>query len=204
VSTETNLHAEDKIGSYRFVRTLLPGQNSTVMEVVQDGTGRRFAMKQLLPSKGQDPYERKAFGFEAKLGMDLHHPNLVRVYEYVNDKYQPYFVMDYFPSTHLRYYLGRRALYEGIRPKLHRIITQVATGLAYMHNKGWVHRDIKPENMIVNKASEVRVIDYALALKLRTGLGKMPSPLISTALASPATSWPAAGRRFVPIRPMNY
>lgn len=170
---DTNTVSDDKIGNYKFVRMLLQGQNSTVMEVVQDGTGKRFAMKQMLPSKAEDPAERKLFEFEAKLGMDLRHPNLIRVHDYVKDRYQPYFVMEYFPSQHLRLSLGKRDLYEVLKPKLHRIIMQSAAGLAYMHDRGWVHRDIKPENIIVNKTSEARVIDYALALKVKTGLGKM-------------------------------
>jgi serine/threonine protein kinase len=42
-----------------------------------------------------------------------------------------------------------------------------------MHEHGWVHRDVKPENVIVNKTNEVRLIDYALAKKIPTGLGKI-------------------------------
>ena len=164
---------DDLIGHYRYVRTLLQGQNSTVMEVAQEGTGRAFAMKQLLPSRAKDAAERKHFEFEAKLGMDLTHPNLIRVHEYVKDKKQPFFVMDYFPSTHMRLILTKTDLAEEYRPKLHRIIEQSATALAYMHSKGWVHRDVKPENIIVNKTGEVRVIDYALALKVPSGLGKL-------------------------------
>jgi serine/threonine protein kinase len=173
MSADINVAAEDKIGRYKFLRTLLQGQNSTVMEVVEDGTGRKFAMKQLIPSKAEDPAERKLFEFEARLGMELRHPNLIRVYDYVKDRHQPYFVMEYFPSQHLRLALGKKDLYEQIKPKLHRIIMQAAAGLAYMHDKGWVHRDIKPENLIYNKTAELRVIDYALALKIKTGLGKM-------------------------------
>ncbi|MDB5350943.1 MAG: serine/threonine protein kinase [Planctomycetota bacterium] len=173
MSTDTHVGGEEKIGNYKYVRTLLNGQNSTVMEVVQDNTGKRFAMKQMLSSRAENKDERKIFELEAKLGMELRHPNLIRVYDFVRDRHQPYFVMEYFPSQHLRLALGKRDLYEQIKPKLHRIITQAAAGLAYMHDRGWVHRDIKPENMIYNKTAELRVIDYALALKVKFGLAKM-------------------------------
>ncbi len=172
MSTDTNV-GEEKIGNYKYVRTLLNGQNSTVMEVVQESTGKRFAMKQMLLSRAEDKEERRVFELEAKLGMELRHPNLIRVYDFVKDRTQPYFVMEYFPSQHLRLAIGKRDLYEQIKPKLHRLITQAAAGLAYMHDRGWVHRDIKPENLIYNKTAELRVIDYALALKVKTGLSKM-------------------------------
>ena len=42
--------ADDKIGGFRFVRTIHPGATSMVLEVVQDSTGKRFALKQLNPS----------------------------------------------------------------------------------------------------------------------------------------------------------
>ena len=55
MSTEVNTIGDDKIGGYRFVRTLSNGQNTSVMEVLQEASGKRFVMKQLLPSKGHDP-----------------------------------------------------------------------------------------------------------------------------------------------------
>lgn len=165
---------EDKIGNYKYIRILHQGQNSTVMEVAQDGSGKHFVLKQLLPTKAGDPVERKLFEFEAKLGQELRHPNMIKVHEYVKDRKQPYFVMDYFPSsTHLRLFVGKPAQFEWVRPKLHWIIEQSGQALAYMHDKGWVHRDLKPENLIINKVGETRLIDYALAMKPVTGLGKL-------------------------------
>jgi serine/threonine protein kinase len=172
VATDSSTASEDRIGNYRFVRTIHPGATSVVMEV-EDATGRRFALKQLLASRAQEREERRAFEHEAKLGMELRHPNLVRVFEYVKDPVQPYFVMDNFTSYHLKLPIACPSRYPMPKAQLHRIVSQAAQALAYMHDKGWVHRDVKPENILTNKTGEVRVIDYALAMRPMSGLRKL-------------------------------
>ena len=173
MATEVNLAGDDKIGGYRYVRTIHPGATSVVLEVLQEATGKRFAMKQLLASRAEDRAERKSFEFEAKLGQQLHHPNLIRVHEYVRDPDQPYFVMDLFVSYHLKLPIARPSVYPMPIAQLHRIMEQGATALQYMHDKGWVHRDVKPENFLVNKSGELRLIDFALAMRPYSGLKKL-------------------------------
>ncbi len=80
MSTEMNTTSDDRIGGYRYIRTIHPGATSVVMEVLQEGTQRRFALKQLLASHAEDRDDYKAFMHEAKLGMELRHTNLIRVY----------------------------------------------------------------------------------------------------------------------------
>ncbi len=173
VATDINTTSDDRIGGYRYIRTIHPGATSVVMEVVQEGTQRRFALKQLQASRAEDRDELKAFMHEAKLGMMLQHTNLVRVYELVKDPVQPYFVMELFTGLHLKLPIARPSIYPMPKRLLHRIIEQAASALAYMHDHGWVHRDVKPENILYNKSGEVRVIDYALARKIATGFLKM-------------------------------
>jgi serine/threonine protein kinase len=173
LATEINATSDDRIGGYRYVRTIHPGATSVVMEVLQEGTQRRFALKQLLASRALDRDEYKAFMHEAKLGMDLRHPNLIKVTELVRDPAQPYFVMELFTGLHLKLPIARPSIYPMPKKLLHRIIEQAGSALAYMHDHGWVHRDVKPENILFNRSGEVRVIDYALARKLATGFLKM-------------------------------
>ena len=85
MATDINATSDDRIGGYRYVRTIHPGATSVVMEVLQEGTQRRFALKQLLASRAEDRDEYKAFMHEAKLGMELRHPNLIKVTEFVKD-----------------------------------------------------------------------------------------------------------------------
>jgi serine/threonine protein kinase len=173
LAAETNAVSDDRIGGYRYVRTIHPGATSVVMEVLQESTQRRFALKQLLASRAEEREDYKAFMHEAKLGMDLRHTNLIRVYEFVKDPVQPFFVMELFTGHHLKMPIARPSMYKMPKKHLHRIIEQAGSALAYMHDKGWVHRDVKPENILYNKSGEVRVIDYALARRIAAGFLKM-------------------------------
>ncbi len=188
MATQITTMSDDRIGDYRYVRTIHPGATSVVIEVLQESTQRRFAVKQLLPSRTDDRDELKAFAHEAKLGMELRHPNLVRVHEFAKDADPPHFVMELFSGYHLKLPIARPSIYAMPKHLLHRIIEQAASGLAYMHDRGWIHRDVKPENIMFNKSGEVRVIDYALARRPATGIlrmfeGKIPRQGTQTYMA---------------------
>ena len=169
----TNTTGVERIGDYKYIRTIYPGSTSIVMEVLHEASNRRFAIKQLLASRGVDSSERKAFEFEARLGQELYHPNLIKVHHFVKDSEQPYFVMDFFSGFQLRLALHKPKQFPVLRASLHRILAQAASGLAYMHDKNWIHRDIKPENLMCNKTGEVRVIDYTLTRRPISGFGKL-------------------------------
>lgn len=169
----TKTGAEERIGAYRVVRVIHAGVTSVVMEVADDSTHRRLAIKQLAGDRCDDSSERRKFAYEARLGLELRHPNLIRVHEYVADRDQPYFVMEYFPAPNLKLPLVRPNVYPMPTEHLHAIIRQAASGLACMHDKGWVHRDVKPENILANRGGDVRVIDYTITMRVRSGLSRL-------------------------------
>jgi serine/threonine-protein kinase len=80
--------------------------------------------------------------------------------------------MEYFPSGSLRNRLLTKDM-TFVHENLHNILKQAATALAFMNANGWVHRDVKPDNILVNASAEVRLIDFAIACRIPTGLAKM-------------------------------
>ncbi len=160
---------ESTLGGYRLINHMVTGQTSQVWEVAEPGSGRHFALKMLLPENTRNPTHRNYLFHEAEVGMSLHHPNIIKVLKVSRDKTNPYIIMEFFPGGNLKLRLMRK--HSIVREKCHSIITQAASGFAHMHEKGWVHRDVKPDNILCNSSGEVRIIDFALATRIKRGGG---------------------------------
>jgi serine/threonine protein kinase len=160
--------APDVIGGYKIQKGMATGQTSQVYEVVEQASGRHFALKMLLPEKVNDPVHRQLLFHEADVGIKLAHPNIIKIVKVVKDAKNPYFVMEFFPAGNLAFRIQNKK-WDFIKEKGHSILKQAATALAYMNASGWVHRDVKPANIMVNSAGEVRLIDFALAQRISKG-----------------------------------
>ncbi len=50
--------------------------------------------------------------------------------------------------------------------RLQEVLTQVCSGLAYVHSRGLVHRDLKPSNILVDVDGDARIMDFGLCKAL--------------------------------------
>ncbi len=163
--------AEEVIGGYKLQKHMWTGQTSQLWEVVEASSGRHFAMKLLLPERVSDPVHRNFLFHEAEVGKQLAHPNIIRIVKVDRSGSNPHFVMEYFPAGNLKQRIMRKE-HDFLREKGLDILKQAATGLAFMNAKGWVHRDVKADNILVASSGDVRIIDFALAQRIPTGLAK--------------------------------
>jgi serine/threonine protein kinase len=159
--------AEEIIGGFKLLKCMMTGQSSQVWEVVEVTSHRHFAMKLLLPERAKSREHRKLLMHEASVGKELSHPNVIRIQAIGDEKDHCYYCMEFFPSGSLNTRLKLKQ-YDFIKERAHSIFKQAAIGLAYMNASGWVHRDVKPDNLLVNSAGELRIIDFALAQRIRT------------------------------------
>ena len=147
---------------YRICREIGRGATSIVYEAEHVGLGRRVALKVLDAERTHSREFSARFRREARALSRLHHPNLVRVYDFgqATDG-RMYSAMELVEGETLRALLERGELL-GYRSVM-RIGMQAARALSAAHRAGIVHRDIKPENVIVTPRGEVKLLDFGIA-----------------------------------------
>lgn len=163
--------SQDFLGPYRLLNVVMTGQTSQVWEAIHDGLGKRFAVKVLLSDFRQQREHVAFLKQEYMVGKKLEHPHIIRIFEYGTDKISPYLVMELFPFPNMKQFLRRGQ--DQTAYLVPQIITQAAEALAYFNEQGWIHRDVKPDNFLVSTEGEVKLIDFALAERRKTGLARL-------------------------------
>lgn len=149
---------------YRLVRRIGQGGMAEVWLAKDTSLDRDVAIKVMRAHHDDDHVGNERFRREAKASAALSSPNIVTVYDVVEDAGRQAVVMEYINGQSLRELLD----------KLHRISPSltvhigmaVATALDAAHVKDLVHRDIKPANILITPAGRVLLTDFGIAKTL--------------------------------------
>jgi serine/threonine protein kinase len=165
------------IGPYKVIERIGKGRMAGVYKAVHEN-GQTIAIKILPPSKAREPELLLRFQREARLAIQLEHPNLVRTLESGEQHGLHYIVMEYLDGELLEETLNRR---KKLTPReAVRVVYQALQGLQYLHEQAMVHRDLKPGNLMLvagagkGKAkamqrARVKILDIGLGLGLFDG-----------------------------------
>jgi eukaryotic-like serine/threonine-protein kinase len=108
----------------------------------------------------QDTARRRAVR-EAQLAARLRHPNVVSVYDIVDEDDRPSIVMELVPFRSLRDALTEDGPLSGAEAA--RIGLSVLAALRAVHGVGVVHRDVKPANILLGPEGRVVLTDFGIA-----------------------------------------
>ncbi|HMA24798.1 MAG TPA: serine/threonine-protein kinase, partial [Gemmatimonadaceae bacterium] len=170
--------------SYTLERELGGGGMSRVF-VASDATLRRsIVVKMLSPDLAADVSTAR-FQREIGLAARLQHPHIVPLLSTGEADGLPYYTMPFVDGESLHDRLAR----DGELPVAEavRLLREVATALAYAHEKGIVHRDIKPQNILLTGGIAL-VTDFGVAKALidATTVGRDTLTAAGVAVGTPA------------------
>jgi serine/threonine protein kinase len=160
----------DLIGfKYSVERMLGSGGMGAVYEVSHRLTGKRFAVKWLLPTLAAQADAVRRFMREAQVAGRVDHPNVVQVYDVGQEGNSFYMVMELLQGEPLSALLDRK-------PKLSigeacEILIPVMLGLRAAHDAQVIHRDLKPDNIFLCTAGDGQLVPKVLDF----GISKMSS-----------------------------
>ena len=178
----------DRIGKYPIINEVGRGSTGTVFMSHDPYYGRDVAIKVYNIEAGGDDERarvaRKMFLSEAHMVGMLHHPNILPIYDAGEENGHCYIV-----TEHVH---GARTLSAYCRPdNLLRIddvvelMFKCAKALHYAHSRGVIHRDIKPSNIMLTTDSDVRIIDFGIALVADSEISRIEGIAGSPSYMSP-------------------
>src|SRR5947209_6568752 len=151
------------LGGYRILYKISSGTFGRVFRADDPQSGRVVAVKILRRRYAEDQDKIGLFEREGKVGMTLHHPNIVEILAINKDAGtgQWYIVMEFVEGGNLREILKIRKKLEPLEAL--RIMEDVTAGLSYASSRGITHRDMKLSNILVASQGVAKLVDFGLA-----------------------------------------
>ncbi len=151
-----------KIPGYRIERILGQGGMAIVYLATQESLHRYVALKVMKSALVTDPDFRLRFLNEGRIIAQLHHPNIVTVFDIGVHGDIYYLSMAYLPGGTLGDKISQGLpLEQGLA-----IIRRLADALGYAHRCGFIHRDIKPINVLFHENGLPVLTDFGIAKAL--------------------------------------
>ena len=155
-----------KIQHYLILSQLGAGGMGVVYCALDEQLDRKVALKVLSTGLLADDQARKQFRQEALALAKLNHPNIETVYAFSSQDGLDFLAMELIPGVPLNEKLNAGPLSER---EVMRLGVQMCEGLAAAHDQGVIHRDLKPANLFVTPENRLKILDFGLAILLRTG-----------------------------------
>lgn len=124
--------------------------------------GQPLALKFLPEEVRESPHARDRLVQEVRVGRNVAHPNVCRIYDIVEVGSQLFIAMEFVDGENLGSLLARVGRFTGDRAL--GVARDICAGLAAIHDQGIVHRDLKPANVMIDGRGRARITDFGLAV----------------------------------------
>ena len=157
----------EQIGKYEVVDQIGQGAMGMVYKAFDPIIKRDVAIKainkKILQNQEVSADEIMArFKREAQAAGRLNHPNIVSIFDYIEEAESAFIVMEIVNGRELKSYFDNQEKFIE-QSYVVSIMEQLLSALAHSHEHGVIHRDIKPANIIVMENRQIKVTDFGIA-----------------------------------------
>lgn len=146
---------------YEILGRIGSGGMSVVYKAKCHTLDRLVAIKVLKEEFASDENFVSKFKMEAQAAAGLSHPNIVNIYDVVDEGDIHFIVMELVEGITLKSYITKKGHLD-VKEAIG-IAIQVASGIEAAHEQHIIHRDIKPQNMLISMDGKVKVADFGIA-----------------------------------------
>ena len=146
------------IGLYEWTVVLIG--MGTVFIAHDSELDREVAVKMLAATLVNDAEVVERFEREAKLTASLDHPNIVPIYDVGRSETRPFIVMKLLQGDTLAGVLRQKGGFTS--DETLKLMKQLAAGLDYIHQRGFIHRDIKAGNIFLSAEGHATILDFGI------------------------------------------
>ena len=146
---------------YEVLEKIGNGGMATVYKAKCHVLNRYVAIKILKDEFTTDSEFIKKFKTEAQSAASLTHPNIVQIYDVINEDNMYYIVMELIQGKTLKEIIVQDKQLSWNWAV--NIAIQIASALECAHSHNIIHRDIKPHNIIITEDGIAKVTDFGIA-----------------------------------------
>lgn len=159
------------IGRYEIIGRLATGGMAEIFLARETGrhATRLVVVKRILPHIAEDPVLVEMFLLEARLSMNLAHPNICPIYELGDAGGRFFLAMEWVRGISLRALIDRAGPLP--IPFVAFVFAEIAAALHHAHT--WtdaggrplsiVHRDVNPDNIMIGWGGVAKLLDFGVA-----------------------------------------
>src|SRR5256886_9022660 len=161
-------------GRYMLIKVLGRGGMGIVWLARDEELERDVALKFLPDLMIHDHAAFDHLRREAKRCLELTHPHIVRIHDFVHDERSGCISMEYIDGETLSNLRAEKEQRVFEPDEIARWMSQLCDALDYAHNRANViHCDLKPANLMVNQRSDLKIQDFGIARSLTDPVSRL-------------------------------
>ena len=171
LTTAAGLGGTQLFNRFTLQKVLGRGGMGIIWLARDDRLDRLVALKLVPESVCWDPSAHEDLKRETQKSLMLTHPNIVRIFDFIEDERSAAISMEYVDGPTLSSMRVEKSSkcfeVEEIAPW----VAALCDALSYAHQSAkLVHRDLKPSNLMVNSQGELKITDFGIACTLRNSM----------------------------------